>query len=243
MAERKIDVRVHESLQTIIRASGTLACSLRQDRKNIMDADRHIEQFLREKLRPLVIGARFFGEELGQDEETGSPFCWVIDPIDGTTNFLHGLPYFCVSVALTFQDEPILSAIYAPVLDELFVAEQGHGAFCNKEKLPLHGHIENISQIIAVAGELSRQEIAKLIDSNFVLRRHGAIALDLAYIAAGKIDAGIFLSSRWWDIAAGILLVSEAAMKVKIQEKNKNQYAVCAGESRLVNGISSSFLK
>ena len=175
-------------------------------------AERMIRQILGE--RPEIT---FLGEETGGDEEL-SDFTWVVDPIDGTVNYAHGLPIWCVSIALVRKNEPLVGVIYNPNLDETFTAIKGKGAFLNGTRLgvsseanfrrallvtgfPYNVH-ENPHGTIDTFGDVLRQGNA--------IRRLGSAALDLAYVAAGRFEGFWEVELHPWDVAAGLLLVNEA---------------------------------
>lgn len=213
-----------ESLKKILKEAGQLLLSFwhkgvgetQKENGYFTEADIQTERFLKEKLYQLK-PADFWAEESGFEKHEDNGFHWVIDPLDGTTNFAHHVPYFCVSVALTEQDQPIVAAIYNPILDEFFYAERGAGAEMNGQRIAI-SHPESFSQaiigvslsykhqerldVINIAGEVSREARA--------IRHYGAVALDLANMACGRIDGVLFARLFWWDVAAGLLLVQEA---------------------------------
>ena len=154
--------------------------------------------------------------------QKGSKFRWIIDPLDGTTNYAHGFPFFCVSIALEKDGEIILGVIYNPILDELFVAEKGAGAVLNDEKLAVSKTDELLRSFLATGFPY---DISKNPDNNInyfkelalkvqAIRRAGSAAIDLAYLAAGRFDGFWELKLSAWDTAAGWLMVTEAGGKV-----------------------------
>ena len=143
---------------------------------------------------------------------------WIIDPLDGTTNYAHGYPIFCVSIALENEGEIILGVVYDPMRDEIFVAERGEGAYLNDKKLTV-SHIDNISKSLLATGfpydiRESKENNLDYFNSMAInvqaIRRAGAAALDLAYLAAGRFDGFWELKLKPWDTAAGCLMVEEA---------------------------------
>ena len=150
--------------------------------------------------------------------EGSSPYRWIIDPLDGTTNYAHGYPCFCTSVALELEGEICLGAIYDPLLDELFTAQQGKGAFLNGERISV-STTERLTNALICTGfpyDL-RESPVNNVDhfNNFIMearavRRDGSAALDLCYVAAGRFDGFWELKLYAWDVAAGKLLVEEA---------------------------------
>lgn len=164
----------------------------------------------------LLPHASFFAEESGQNGD--APYCWVIDPLDGTTNFAHKIPYFCISVALTFQGVSVLGVIYDPLRDELFSVQQGKPAMCNGKPIAVNCPA-NLSDAFLFVGlpyskgiayQQTVKTVERLADKVFALRHLGAIALDQAYVACGRTDGLFFRDLGWWDIAAGMLLIQEA---------------------------------
>lgn len=184
----------------------------------VSTADHRAEQILREELGKARPGFGFILEESGVIEGRDPHHRWIVDPLDGTTNFLHGLPHFAISIALERDGEIIAGLVYDPIKDETFWAEKGGGAFLNDRRLrvssrrrleealvgtgmPYHGHGsagEFVAQLDAVIGQVAG------------IRRLGAASLDLAYVAAGRFDAFWEEHLSPWDIAAGLLLVREA---------------------------------
>jgi myo-inositol-1(or 4)-monophosphatase len=181
-------------------------------------ADRRAEQVLFEELSRVRPGYGFLMEERGVVEGSDPIHRWIVDPLDGTTNFLHGIPIFAISVGLERNGQIVAGVIYNPVMDELFVAERGGGAFLNDRRLrvatrsalpdcvigtgiPFLGrgdHPKYLTELRAVMGEVAG------------IRRCGSAALDLAWVAAGRFDGFWEHDLNPWDIAAGILLVREA---------------------------------
>lgn len=183
----------------------------------VTEADLASERYLIEQLQPLIPGAAFIGEELGYNDGSND-YCWVIDPLDGTTNFVRGLPYFCISVALTYKGVPQLGVVYQPIMKEYFWAHRGHGAFLNGNNLRA-SQLSNLNQsVVAVSFPYKKEKrfehllhlLNKVSPKTFGIRHFGAAALDLAYIAAGRLDGIFFEDLAWWDVAAGMLLVQEA---------------------------------
>jgi myo-inositol-1(or 4)-monophosphatase len=152
----------------------------------------------------------------------GSEYLWVVDPLDGTTNYSRGFPVFAVSIALTWRREPIVGAVYSPVLDELFTALSGGGAFLNGSPIAVSAEARLDSAFLATGFPYDIRRSKRNNLDNFTrfatrclaLRRAGAAALDLAYVAAGRFDGFWELKLKPWDTAAGMLLVAEAGGKV-----------------------------
>lgn len=200
----------------ISRFNGSLIIREKKEKSLVTDVDLLAEQLLIEQLRSLIPDASFIAEESG-NSGSDSEYAWVIDPIDGTTNFIHGLPYFCISVALTHHDVPIWGAVYAPLTREFMYAYTNGGAFLNGRRVSVSSPTLGQSMIVIGLPYAKEQPFVDLLDrfkrvapKTYALRHFGAAALDTAYVACGKLD-GIFLANlAWWDIAAGIILIQEA---------------------------------
>jgi len=194
---------------------GELSRSYKGDGSFATQADIAAEQHLIKALQPLVPGAGFYAEESGI--VAGNDYAWVIDPLDGTTNFAHGVPYFCTAIALTYKQEPVLGVIYQPLLKHLFSAQKGNGAYLNGERISVLSETRLTESLLAVwfdTGEASFALGKEMPSSQFSFRNPGAGALDLAYCAAGRFDACFYQGAYWWDYAAGALLIEEAGGKV-----------------------------
>jgi myo-inositol-1(or 4)-monophosphatase len=181
-------------------------------------AARRAEQILREQLEQARPGYSFLGEEGGRHEGTDRTHCWIVDPLDGTLNFLHGIPHFAISIALEREGTIVAGVVYNPANDELFTAERGKGAFLNDRRLRVAARKRLADSVVACAlphpsrGNvvLARNEHGAVQERVAGLRRFGAAALDLAWVAAGRFDAYWERGLSPWDMAAGIALVREA---------------------------------
>ena len=158
------------------------------------------------------------GEEGGRIDGPDKSHTWYVDPLDGTTNFLHGIPQFAVSIGLAREGQVIAGLIYNPANDELYMAEKGSGAFLNDTRLRVAGR-KQLNECVIACGlphigrgdfELSRNEMAALQPKVAGLRRFGAASLDLAFVAAGRLDGYWERNLQPWDIAAGLILIKEA---------------------------------
>ncbi len=225
---------LRDSVPTIMRQAGRVVLSYRfkplkhiakKEAGFVTEADIASEKFLIEALSRLVSNIGFVAEEhmhadrmeSGQRGPTDHRF--VIDPLDGTTNFTYGLPHFCISVALVDQNKPIMAWVYQPLLDELFVAELGKGTFLNGQKVSVSATktIEESFMVFCIpykknpeSRRFFERTITDLSQTASSLRLFGAAALDLAYVACGRYDGLVLEQLYWWDIAAGCLLVTEA---------------------------------
>ena len=181
-------------------------------------ADIKAEQLIREELTEARPNYGWLGEESAEVKGEDPTRRWIVDPLDGTTNFLHGLPHWAISIGLEHKGEIVAGVVYDPVKDEMFVAEKGAGAWLNDRRLRVSGRREMIEMIFATGipfggtAELPRalREIAALTPQTAGIRRLGSAALDLAYVAAGRYDGYWERDLKPWDMAAGILLVREA---------------------------------
>ncbi|MEW5422424.1 inositol monophosphatase family protein [Amorphus sp. 3PC139-8] len=181
-------------------------------------ADRKAEDIIRAELQKARPGYGFLMEESGVTEGSDPQHRWIVDPLDGTTNFLHGIPIFAVSIALERQGQIMAGVILNPVSDELYVAERGRGAFLNDRRLRVSARRDLADAVIATGiPHLGRGDHARFLGELRVImnevsgiRRAGAAALDLAWVAAGRYDAFWEHGLKPWDMAAGMLMVREA---------------------------------
>jgi myo-inositol-1(or 4)-monophosphatase len=195
-----------------------LQVSLKGPANFVTAADRRAEEILRQELGKARPGYSFLGEEGGKHEGADKTHTWIVDPLDGTTNFLHGIPHFAISIALERSGTIVAGVIYNPVTDELYTAERGKGAFLNDTRLRVAARKRLADAVIACGlphygrGDLAlnRKEIAAVQGKVAGLRRFGAAALDLAFVAAGRFDAYWERDLSPWDMAAGLILVREA---------------------------------
>ena len=181
-------------------------------------ADKAAEALIKEELMHARPTYGFLGEEGKEIEGEDPTRRWIVDPLDGTTNFLHGLPHWAVSIALEHKGQIVAGVIYDPVKDEMFYAEKGGGAWMNESRMRVSGRHRMIESIFATglpfAGRADLPEtlkdLARILPACAGVRRFGAAALDLAYVAAGRYDGFWERRLHAWDIAAGILIVREA---------------------------------
>ncbi|MDF1599473.1 inositol monophosphatase family protein [Mesorhizobium sp. YIM 152430] len=195
-----------------------LQVSLKGPGDYVSQADRKAEEIIHAELSRARPGYSFLMEERGAIEGDDGQHTWIVDPLDGTTNFLHGIPIFAISIALERQGQIVAGVVYNPAMDELYTAERGGGAFMNDRRLRVAGR-SRLSDCVIATGipHLGRGHHGKaLVDLRNVMgevsgiRRMGAASLDLAYVAAGRVDGywEDWLSA--WDMAAGMLIVREA---------------------------------
>ncbi|WP_436638965.1 inositol monophosphatase family protein [Microbaculum sp. FT89] len=181
-------------------------------------ADLRAEKILREELSRVRPKYGFLMEESGEIEGTDKAHRWIVDPLDGTTNFLHAVPLFTISIALERDGEIVAGLVFTPIMNELFVAEKGAGAYLNDRRIRV-AQRRDLSQSIITTGIPHQgrgnhpaylRELAPIMAKSAGIRRTGSAALDLAWLAAGRFDGFFERGLSLWDIAAGVLLVSEA---------------------------------
>lgn len=184
----------------------------------VTSADLRAEKIIREELEKSRPGFGFLMEEAGEIKGTEPQNRWIVDPLDGTHNFMHGLPHFCISIALEREKEIIAGVIYNPATDELFVAERGQGAYLNDKRIRVSArkklHECLVSTHIPRLGQKGHRrallEQATMMKETVGVRCTGSTALDLAYIAAGRLDGTWQRGPQAWDYAAGMVVLREA---------------------------------
>ncbi|MEP0709779.1 inositol monophosphatase family protein [Parvibaculum sp.] len=195
-----------------------LQVSLKGPANFVTAADRKAEKTIFEELSKARPGYGFLMEEAGVVEGADKSHRWIIDPLDGTTNFLHGIPMFSISIALEREGQLVAGLVYNPISDEMFIGEKGQGAFLNDRRIRVSARRE-LPQAVVATGipHIGRPdhprfmtELGAVMNEVAGVRRMGSAALDLAYVAAGRFDAYWEANLSAWDIAAGIVLVREA---------------------------------
>ena len=189
-------------------------------------ADLKAEQTIFEVLSKARPGYGFLGEERGMIEGTDKTHTWIVDPLDGTTNFLHAIPHFAINIALQREGAIVAALTYNPATNEMFWAEKGKGAFVNDKRLRVAARTRLEEAVLATGipflghGQHARflKELHQISQRVAGVRRFGAAALDLAYVAAGRFDGFWERDLKSWDVAAGLLLVTEAGGKVTTAE-------------------------
>jgi myo-inositol-1(or 4)-monophosphatase len=195
-----------------------LQVSLKGPANFVTSADRRAEETLFQELSKARPGYGFLGEEGGARAGADTSHRWIVDPLDGTTNFLHGIPQFAIAIALEREGAVIAGLVYNPASEEMFIAEKGKGAFMNEQRIRVAGRKRLADAVIACGlphigrGDLvlARQETGAMQEQVAGLRRFGAAALDLAWVAAGRLDGYWERDIKPWDMAAGFILVREA---------------------------------
>jgi myo-inositol-1(or 4)-monophosphatase len=208
----------------------------------VTTADKRTERILIEELSKARPGYGFLGEEGGVVEGQDKTHRFIIDPIDGTTNFMHGIPQFAISIALEREGQLVTGVVYNPVTDDLFTAEKGHGAYLNDKRLRVAARKELGPAVIAAGLPFMGKEgharalaeMGAVMNVSAGIRRMGAASLDLAYVAAGRFDGFWEHGLQAWDMAAGIVLLKEAGGVITDMQGGEQMMAkgqvVCANE-------------
>jgi myo-inositol-1(or 4)-monophosphatase len=209
-------------------------------------ADKRCEKIIREELEKARPGYSFLMEEAGSVTGRDSEHRWIIDPIDGTTNFIHSIPFFAITVALERKGDLLAGVTYNPISDELYTAERGQGAFLNNRRLRVAARKTLSDSVMAwgipIIGDedrhaQSQRELARIQPKVSGIRQIGSAALELAYVAAGRIDVMQARGLNPWDCAAGILMVREAGGVTSSAEGEKPPFetgTILAGNGDLV---------
>lgn len=179
----------------------------------VSTADRKAEQIIVDILQKARPAYGMLLEESGEKKGSDASFRWIVDPLDGTTNFLHGIPHWAVSIALEKDGEIVAGVIYNPINDEMFTADKGTGAFVSNRRLRVAGRQSLGDALVTVGNEKSdtfHHDVGATVMAGASLRRFGSACLDLAYVAAGRFDAFWERGLHPWDSAAGSLIVREA---------------------------------
>jgi myo-inositol-1(or 4)-monophosphatase len=210
-----------------------LQVSLKGPANFVSSADRRAEETIYQELGKARPGYGFLGEEGGEREGADKSHRWIVDPLDGTTNFLHGIPQFAISIALEREGAVVAGLVYNPANEEMFIAEKGKGAFMNEQRIRVAGRKRLADSVIACGlphvgrGDivLGRKETGAVQEQVAGLRRFGAAALDLAWVAAGRLDGYWERDIKPWDIAAGLILLREAGGFVSDCDGGEDMFA------------------
>lgn len=206
----------------VLRAWSSKFTIREKSRSNLVtEADEAAQSAIFEFIHGRYPQHRYCGEEGLLIDHANSPYRWIIDPLDGTTNYVHGFPYYAVSIGLEFQGEMIVGAVFDPVRDEMFLAVRGEGATMNRRPLRC-SEFTDLSQAMVIASlpvatsqhDESVLRFLRVLPKAQTVQRTGSAALNLANIAAGRVDGFWSTSLKPWDMAAGILLVQEAGGRV-----------------------------
>jgi len=191
-----------------------LQVSLKGPSDFVTNADLKVEKIIMDELSKSKKKYSFISEESGEIENKDKDTYWIIDPIDGTTNFFHGIPHFGISIALRTKNEILAGVIYDPIKDEMFYAEKKNGAFLNNKRIRVSKKNNLTNCLLATA---KKNELK----TNLNTRNTGSAALDMAYVAAGRFDGFFQDELNLWDLAAGIILVNEAGGKINNLDLSK----------------------
>lgn len=247
-------------MQDLAREAGTLLLSFfghvaveyKGDADLVTQADRNSEKLIVERIRKLWPDHDLIGEE-GSRRDTGSDFRWYVDPLDGTTNFAHGYPVFCVSMALEYKGERIAGVVYDPCRNEMFAAGKGSGSRLNGQAIRVSRTPRLVESLVATGFPSHKRH--KNPNINFYhqitlrshgVRRAGSAALDLCTVACGRFDGFWEFNLNSWDTAAGVLLVEEAGGKVtnfSNQPFNIDSREVLASNGLIHNELVEEFEK
>ena len=194
----------------------------------VTNSDLKVEKIIIEELKKAKPNFSIISEENGIDNNKDKNNTWIIDPIDGTTNFLHGVPHFAISIALKSGDEIVSGLIYDPIKDEMFFAEKENGAFFNNQRIRVSKKKELNSCLFATGG-------ASFNEVNLPIRKSGSAALDIAYVAAGRYDGYFQNDLNLWDIAAGIIILKEAGGLINEINLSQNKNIQIKASSMTIN--------
>lgn len=211
----------------------------------VIRQDKEIESYLRKQIRKKYPKHGIIGEE-GTRVEQRNGYSWILDPLDGTINYMRGFPYFSVSVAVMKNGRPFIGVVYNPLMCELFWAQSGKGAYMNGRKIGASG-VSRLEQAYFSTGFRYKRgkgfirplkKIKNVLEKSMVVRRTGSASTDLCNVARGSFDGFFMYDTRKWDVMAGILIVKEAGGSYSAKEKNENYLDVIA-----TNGIIHRQLK
>ncbi len=208
----------------------------------VTDMDKKAEDMIIKKLRDAFPEHGILTEE-SDEQKSSSEYRWIIDPLDGTTNYSHGYPVFCVSIALEKGGEIIFGVVYDPMLNELFSAEKGKGAHCNNRKIKVSNIAELAKSLLATgfpydvrtSPENNLSHFANFAVKVQAIRRAGSAALDMCYVACGRFDGFWELKLKPWDTAAAMLIIAEAGGVVT--DFSNRPFSLSMGETVASNGL------
>ena len=212
-----------------------LQVSLKGPNNFVTNADRKVEKIIIEELNKSKKNFSILTEESGFIKNKDKDNFWIVDPIDGTTNFLNGVPHFCISIALLFEKEIVAGVIYDPIKDEIFYAEKNGGSFLNNKSI-------RVSKKNNVSSCLYGVNFRKNLPENLIIRNTGSAALDLAYVSCGRFDGCLQKNVNLWDIAAGTVLIKEAGGIVdNFEFKEFNKISIKASNERISVDLNKKF--
>ena len=197
----------------------------------VSNADTKAEKIIIEELKKSRKDYSIVSEENGSQINKDKNNVWIIDPIDGTTNFLHGFPHFAISIALKSKNEIVSGLIYDPIKDEMFYGEKNNGAYLNNKRIKVSKKKKLENCLFATGGIDSEKNKT---NSDIIIRKSGSAALDMAYVAAGRFDGYFQKNLNIWDVAAGIIIVKEAGGLInEIDLEQKNNIRVLASSNEI----------
>ena len=194
----------------------------------VSNADTKAEKIIINELMKAKKNYSVLSEECGSKINSDSENVWIIDPIDGTTNFLHGVPHFAISIALKSNNEIVSGLIYDPIKDEMFYAEKNNGAFFNNQIIKVSKKKDTEGCLFGTGGK-------EKIEVDLITRKSGSAALDMAYVAAGRYDGYFQNNLKLWDIAAGIIIVKEAGGIINEINLSENDNIKIRASSTAIN--------
>lgn len=234
--------RAGRSLKRDLGEVENLQVSMKGPANFVTLADKRAEEMLYEDLIKARPGYGFIGEEGGTRVGADKSHTWIVDPLDGTTNFLHGIPHFAISIGLQREGVMIAGLIYNPANDDLYITERGKGAFLNDTRLRVAGR-RQLNECVIACGlphigrgdhNLARLEMTQIQNKVAGLRRFGAASLDMAFVAAGRLDGYWERNLSPWDMAAGQIMIREAGGTVSGIEGGddplKTGHVICGNE-------------
>ena len=199
----------------------------------VTNADIKAEKIIIDELTKSRKNYSILSEESGSKENKDIDNVWIIDPIDGTINFLHGVPHFAISIALKSNNEIVSGLIYDPIKDEMFYAEKNNGAYFNNKRIRVSKR-KKIEDCLFASGEIDNENIKQKTNAKLKTRKSGSAALDMAYVASGRYDGYFQKNLNLWDIAAGIIIVKEAGGQVNdLNLKQNNNIDITASSSSI----------
>ena len=217
--------------KTLIRDFGEiekLQVSIKGPSDFVSNADIKAEKIIIEELKKARPNYSIISEEEGSENNKDRKNTWIIDPIDGTTNFLHGIPHFAISIALKSENEITTGLIYDPIKDEMFYGEKDNGAFFNNQRIRVSKKRDVNACLFATGGKLKKE-----ID--LPVRKSGSAALDMAYVGAGRYDGCFQDELNLWDIAAGIIIIKEAGGIINQIDLSQNKNIKIRASSTAIN--------
>ena len=199
----------------------------------VTNADTKAEKIIIDELTRSRKNYSILSEESGSKENKDIDNVWIIDPIDGTINFLHGVPHFAISIALKSNNEIVSGLIYDPIKDEMFYAEKNNGAYFNNKRIRVSKR-KKMEDCLFASGEIDHENIKQKTNAKLSIRKSGSAALDMAYVASGRYDGYFQKNLNLWDIAAGIIIVKEAGGQVNdLNLKQNNNIDITASSSSI----------